>query len=160
MNLTCDSVLTESPNFVNLGLLYVHTSAEIGSVFIPTTRIGKPTDGSNWLPPGHCIGKITADRVSKIGSEKDYNAKTNFENRIENKDFGCQNNVMSLPPLDSTTLGTNMTNRTTSPIDSIPVRTKTPEPTPLTRPTELSEKMENCTYQGNQIQTHHRQTHH
>ena len=37
---------------------------------------------------------------------------------------------MSLPTLDSTPLGTNMTNRTTSPIDSIPVGTKMPDPTP------------------------------
>ena len=46
---------------------------------------------------------------------------------------------MSQPTLDSTPLGTNTTNGTTSPIDSIPVK-KTPEPTPLTRPTELSEQ--------------------
>ena len=39
MNLTRDAVLTESPNFVNLGLSSVHTSDELGSVFIPATRI-------------------------------------------------------------------------------------------------------------------------
>ena len=47
---------------------------------------------------------------------------------------------MNRSPLESTLLGTNTNNKTTSPIDSIPVRTKMPEPTPLTRPTELVEE--------------------
>ena len=42
--------------------------------------------------------------------------------------------------MESTPLGTNTTNVSTSPIDSIPAGTKTPEPTPLTRPTELPEQ--------------------
>ena len=70
-------------------------------------------------------------------SEQNYSSKTDFETRRENKDFGRQNNSMSRPPLDSTSLGTNTTNGTMSPIDSIPVRTKTTEPTPQTRPTYL-----------------------
>ena len=47
---------------------------------------------------------------------------------------------MSQPTLESTPIGINTTNGTTSPIYSIPVRTKTPEPTPLTQPTELPGK--------------------
>ena len=70
MNLTCDAVLTEIPNFVNLGLSSAHTSDKLGSVSIPTTRIGRPTDGSNWLPPGHIIGEVTADRVRRTRSEQ------------------------------------------------------------------------------------------
>ena len=55
----------------------------------------------------------------------------------------------------------NTNSRTTSPIDLITVGTKTPEPTPLTWPTKLPEKkMEKRTYQMNQTQTHHCQTHH
>ena len=68
MNLTRDAVLAESPNFVNLGLSYVETSDELRSVFIPTTRIRIMTDGSNWIPPGHIIGEVTADRVIRTGS--------------------------------------------------------------------------------------------
>ena len=45
---------------------------------------------------------------------------------------------MSRPPLELTPFGTKTTNRTTSPIDSIPVGTKTLEPTPRTRPTDLA----------------------
>ena len=57
---------------------------------------------------------------------------------------------MNRPTLDSTPLGTNMNNgtpigmktknRTTSPIESILVRTKMPEPTPLTIPTDFTEQ--------------------
>ena len=47
---------------------------------------------------------------------------------------------MSRPLFDSTHFGTNVTNRTTSPIDSISVGTKTPEPTPLKQPMELPEQ--------------------
>ena len=68
MNLTRDAVLAKSPNFVNLGLSYVETSDELRSVFIPTTRIIIMTDGSNWIPPGHIIGEVTADRVIRTGS--------------------------------------------------------------------------------------------
>ena len=56
---------------------------------------------------------------------------------MEDQDFGRQNDPMSRPTLDSTPLGTKTTNGTTSPIDSIQVGTKTPDPTPLTRPTEF-----------------------
>ena len=48
------------------------------------------------------------------------------------QDFGRQNDSMNRPPLDSNPLGTNTTNGTTSPRDSIPVGAKSPEPTPLT----------------------------
>ena len=132
MNLTRDAVLTESPNFVNLGISFVHRSDELESVFIPINIIRTPTDGSNWLLPGHRIDEVTAYIVSRTGSEQDYNAKNDFENRRENQYFGRKYNSMSRPSLDSTPLGTNTTNGTTSPIDSIPFRPKTPEPTPLT----------------------------
>ena len=78
MNLTCDAVLTASPNFVNLGISSVHTSDELGSVFVPNTTIGTLTDGSNWLLPGHLIGSVTEYRVISMGSEQDFNAKTDF----------------------------------------------------------------------------------
>ena len=121
INLTRDAVLTKSPNFMNLGLSSVHTSDELGFVFIPTTIIGRPTDAFNWLPPGHHIGEVTSDRVIGTRSEKNYNAKTVYETRRVNQDFVRQNNSMSRPPLDSTPLGTNTINGTTSPIDTIPV---------------------------------------
>ena len=54
------------------------------------------------------------------------------------QDFGRQNNSMSRPPLDSAPLGTNITNRTMSLIESITFVTKTPEPTSLDLTTVLS----------------------
>ena len=111
MNLTCDTVLVKSSNFVNLRLLSVHTSNELGSVFIPTTKIRTLTGSSNWLPPGHSSGDVTADVVSRTESEQDYKDKTDFETRMENQYFGHQNNSMSQPPLGLTPLGTNTINR-------------------------------------------------
>ena len=51
MNLTRDAVLIKTPNFMNLGLSSVHTSDELGSIFIPTNIIGRLTDESNWILP-------------------------------------------------------------------------------------------------------------
>ena len=64
-----DAVLTESPNFMNLGISSVHISNELGSVFIPTTIIKRPTDVSNWPPLGHIIGEVTVDREIRKRSE-------------------------------------------------------------------------------------------
>ena len=120
---------------MNLGLLSVHKSDELESFSIPTTRNRMLTYGSNWLLPGHLIGEVTAARTSRKRSEQNYSPKTDCENRRENQYFERQNISMIRPPLESTPFGTNTTNRPTSPIDSITIRTKTPEPTPRTRTT-------------------------
>ena len=78
VNFTRDAVFTKMPNFMNLGLLSVHTSDELGSFSIPTTRIVRPTDGPNWLMPGHIISKVTADILTRMRSEKNYSSKTYF----------------------------------------------------------------------------------
>ena len=52
INLMRDAVLTKIPKFMNMGISSVHTLDELGSVFIPNTRIGRLTDVSSWLPPG------------------------------------------------------------------------------------------------------------
>ena len=78
--------------------------------------------------------------MSRTESDLNYNAKIDIKTRKKNQDFGRQNNSMSRTTLDSAPLGTNTTNRTTSSIESIPVRTKTPEPTPLKLPEELPEQ--------------------
>ena len=65
--------------------------------------------------------------------------KSDFETRrgeVVDQYFRRQNNSMSRPPLDLTPLGTNTNNGKTLPMDSIPIRTKSPEPTPLTLPTD------------------------
>ena len=143
MNLARDAVLSENPNFMNLGLLSFHTSDEFGSVFILTAIIRRPTDWSNWLLSGHHIVEVTADRMSGTRPEQKYNSKSDFETRrggVVHQDFGCQNISMSQPPLELTPLGTNTSNGTTSPIDLILVEKKSPEPTILTLPMYLPEK--------------------
>ena len=47
---------------------------------------------------------------------------------------------MSQPSLDSTTIGTNTTNITTSQLDSNHIGTRTQYPTPLTRPMDSSKR--------------------
>ena len=143
MNFRSDTVLSEIPNFMNFRLLSVNTTYELWFIFVPTTIVGRLMDGSNWLLPGHDINEATADGVSKTKAKNNYNFKSEFETRREkivNEYFGRQNDPMSRPTLDSTPLGKNMTKGKTSPIDSSPVGTKTPESMPLTRPTELSEQ--------------------
>ena len=138
MNFGSYTVLSESSNFMGFGLSSVNTTDKLGSVFIPTTRNRRPTDGSNWILPGHDISEATVDRVSGKKAKNHYNFKSEFETRRDNildQYFGRQSNPISRPTLDLTPFGMNTTNRTTSPIDSILVRTKTPEPTPLTLPT-------------------------
>ena len=90
INFSSDAVFTKIPNFVNMWLASVHTRDEHGSVFVPTTRIGTPTNGYNWLPTRYIIGKVTADRVNRTGSELDYNAKNDFETRREIKILGAK----------------------------------------------------------------------
>ena len=153
MNFASDTVLSESTNFMDLGLSSVDTTDEIGTVFDPTTIIGLATHGSNWLPRNYRISEATADRVRRTESKHSSNLKSVFETRrdkVVDQYFGRQNDYMSRPhlestsmgrpPLDSPLLGTNTNNGKKSPIDLIPVGTKTLDPTPLTRPTELIEQ--------------------
>ena len=72
--------------------------------------------------------------MSRTRSKKNYSSKMNFETRRENQDFERQENSTSRPPLDSTPFGNKVTNIPTSPINSIIVGTKTPEPMPQTQP--------------------------
>ena len=75
--------------------------------------------------------------MSAARSDQDYSYKTDFEIWRENQEFEHQNISMSRPPLELTPLGMKTTKGTASPIDSIPVKTKTQEPTSLTPPTEF-----------------------
>ena len=124
MNLGSETVLSKSPDFMDFGLTPVNKNDELGSFFVPTDRVGRSTDGSNWLPIGNNISEDTADKVSGNKAKNNYNFKSEYETRrgeIADHDFGRQNDPTSPPTLDSTHLGTNTTNVTTSPIDLIPV---------------------------------------
>ena len=98
MNFGSDTILYKSPNFIDFGLSPVNTTDELGYLFVPTKRIRRPTDGSNWLPPGHDISEVTAYRVSRTKAKNHYNFKIEFETRRDkmvDKDFGRQNDPMT-----------------------------------------------------------------
>ena len=95
-------------------------------------------DESNWYASGRVFVEVTVVGMSGTRSEQNYSYKPDFETRREKQDLGRQNISMIRQPLDWTPFGTNTANGTTSPIESIPARTKTSDPTLLTRPTEYS----------------------
>ena len=128
VNFMRNAVGTKSPTFMNLWLPAVHTSNELGSFSTPATRVRRPVDGSNYRAPGHVFGETTAVDVSGTRSEQNYIPKTYFETRRGNQHFERHGISMSQPPLESTPFGNNTTNETTSPIDSITVRTKLQNP--------------------------------
>ena len=98
MNFGSDTILSKSPDFMVFGLSSIKTTDEIRSVFVPTARIVRPTDGSNWLPPGHDISEATEDRVRGTKARNHYNFKSEFETRRDkmvDQYFGRQNDPMS-----------------------------------------------------------------
>ena len=85
--------------------------------------------------------------MNRAKAKNHYDFKIEFKtskDKVVYQDFGLQNDSISLPhldstsmsqpPLDSTPLGINTTNRTTSPSDSVPVRKTFPKAKPLTSP--------------------------
>ena len=64
VDFTSNTVRTEAPDFMNLGLPEVNASDELRSFGSPATRVGIPTDGSNWSAPGHVFGEVTAVGMS------------------------------------------------------------------------------------------------
>ena len=81
MNFGSDTVLSKSPNFMNFGLSSVNTTDELDFVFVPTTRVGSQTDGSNCLLSGYDISESTGGRVSETKAKNHYNFKSEFETR-------------------------------------------------------------------------------
>ena len=86
-NLTRNSVGTESPDFMDLGILAVHASYELRLFGAPATIFGRPTDGLSWSAPSHVFGEATAVGVSGTRSEQNYSSKTDFETRKRTQDL-------------------------------------------------------------------------
>ena len=55
MDLASNPVVAKSPNYMDLGMSPDNTMDKLKSVIIPTTRVGRPKKGSDWLQPGHDI---------------------------------------------------------------------------------------------------------
>ena len=140
MKFRSDNVLSVSRNFMDLGMSFVDTTNEIWSVFASTTRIISSSYVYDWLPRSHFISKATEDIVIETKAKNHYNFKSEFENsrdKVVDQYFGRKHNSTSRPPLDSTPIGTNTTNRTTLPSDSIQFGTKFPKPTSPALPKDL-----------------------
>ena len=79
VNFGDDTVLSESPNFIDFWMLSVNTTDELGSVFVPTTIIINPKDGSNCLMHGHGISEAKEGIVGRVEAKNHYNFKIKFE---------------------------------------------------------------------------------
>ena len=68
MDFTTNTVGTEAPNFVNLGLPAVNASDEFNTFVEPSTRVRRPHYGSHWSMPGHVFGETTLVAMSATRS--------------------------------------------------------------------------------------------
>ena len=69
----------------------------------------------------HAFGEATEVGMSVAKSDHDYSYKTYVEIWRENQEFDRQTFLMSRPTLDSTPIGKNSTNVTTSNLESTPI---------------------------------------
>ena len=79
MHLVADTLQTQIPQFVDLGLLNINALDESSGLSTPATIIRSPMDGANWSTPNHFFGETTAVGVSEAKSDYDYNSKTDFQ---------------------------------------------------------------------------------
>ena len=66
MNFTSNSVLGETPNFVDLGILPSHTTDELKSSIGPATRARGLTGHSDWIVSRHRSAEFMDGRASKL----------------------------------------------------------------------------------------------
>ena len=128
MNYGSNAIFNQNPNLINLGLVSVNTTDKLGSVSVPTTRVGRLTSSSNWIQHGHDIEEAKADRVSKTKANRYYILKSDFETMREIQYFERENIFMSRPKrLDNPPL----TRPTELPVQSIKGHvTDDPDPYP------------------------------
>ena len=72
MKFGSDAVFNQNPNFVNFGLTSINTTYKLGSVSVLTTRVGRPTNISNWIRHGNDIEEVTTDRGRETKSNNHY----------------------------------------------------------------------------------------
>ena len=72
MDLGRNSVVAKNPSFMYFGLSPANIPDKIKSVIVPTARVRRLTNVSNWLRPRHDIEEVTADRVRITKANSDY----------------------------------------------------------------------------------------
>ena len=73
-----DTIQTQAPHFMNMGLPSINTLNKISVLGTPATRILRPMYGSHLSAPDHVFGEATAVGMSAANSDHDYNYKTDF----------------------------------------------------------------------------------
>ena len=81
MNFLSNSVLDETPKFVDLGLSPAHKTDKLKSVIGQTTRSGEFKDNSDWIASRHRIAEVTEEKLSKVQA---------YSNYIKNSEFGTE----------------------------------------------------------------------
>ena len=72
MEFGSNSVAAESPNFMNFGLSPANTPDKLKFITVPTIKVGRLMNVSNWIQPRHNIEEVKAERMSKAKAYNDY----------------------------------------------------------------------------------------
>ena len=72
MDFASSSVISESPNIMELGLLLVNPTDKLGSILGPNTIVEGIADGSDWIVSRHGFEEVTVERVSEVKVFSDY----------------------------------------------------------------------------------------
>ena len=78
MDFGSNSVVTKSPNFMDLSLSPANTTDKLKSIISPATRVERLTNGSNWLASRHDIEEVRVERVGEAKFYSNYNFKNKF----------------------------------------------------------------------------------
>ena len=76
------TVQTQTPQFVDLGLLTINKSEEGSGLSTPATRTRNPVDSSHGSATDHIFEKVTAVR-DKVRAKSEYSYKNLFWNLEE-----------------------------------------------------------------------------
>ena len=165
MNFTSNSVLGESPKFMDLGLSPANTADKLNSVLSSATRAEGLTENSEWIASRHGCKEFTLGIVSKAKAYSDYIKNSEFETmnvfERENSSETRINSGIRLTENNSWTQinsGIRLTenNSLTRLTENSPL-TRPTEKIPLTRPTDfvtrLTEKSTDTTNRKNPTDT-------
>ena len=79
MNLTEYSAQTQTPEFVDLGILAINALDEGSGIITPANRIQRPMDGPNWRAHNNIFGETSSVGVIEERFDYDSNYKLIFK---------------------------------------------------------------------------------
>ena len=98
MDFASNSVVAESPNFLDLGLSPANKADKLKSIISPTTRVKGLTDSSKWIASRHGCKEVTARKVSEEKAYSNYIKNSEFETT---KVFEQKNISVTRPTLEN-----------------------------------------------------------